>query len=203
MQIHLDKLHSKPLSWSAISSFEYSVEQWSRKYLDGKYEEPNELMKFGNIVGGRIATDPEYLPAVERYSVFEKKLTAKIERKGLSKIELVGLFDSFDPETKFFYEYKTSSNTSRWTLETAKEHGQILFYLFLIWKNYGVPPEKIKIKLFYIPVITKGDFTMEVVESGIQQFPIEHTCLGILKFADYIKHTYAKMEAFALAYNPA
>lgn len=194
---YLIKLKSKPLSWSAIGSWQYSKKQWAKKYLEGINELPNEQMKFGNYVGNRIATDPDYLPAVLRYDVFEKKFTAKI-----GKLDLIGYLDSYHSEDKHFYEYKTSSNEDKWNHKSANEHGQILFYLFLIWKNHGVPPEEIDIKLFYIPVATGGDFKMYVVEEGIKNFDVKHTTMEVLNFAKYITDTYKEMEKFALAYNP-
>lgn len=195
---HLIKFQSRPLSWSSIASWQFSRDQWARKYLEGIYEEPNNLMLFGNEVGQKLGLDRKYLPMVERYEVMypaEHRLTSKI-----NDIELVGLFDSFDPKDKHFNEYKTSSNKTKWTQKSAQGHGQILFYLFLIYKNYNIPPEKIKVKLYYIPVSTDGDFKMKVDEKGIQSFEVKHTSLEVLKFANFIKQTYQEMSDFALGY---
>jgi hypothetical protein len=196
MKHHLTKLNSKPLSWSAISSWTYSQEQWAKKYLEGIYEEPNEVMKFGNEVGNRLGTDRKYLPKVERYEIMYPQ-----EHRLVVRLELVGLFDSYDPVTHNFYEYKTSSNKDKWTQKSAEEHGQIMLYLFLIWKTYNVPPEKIKIKLFYIPVSTDGDFKMKVHEKGIKEFEIKHTTLEVLRFMGTVMDTYKEMCKFALDYK--
>ena len=201
MKQHLEKLHSRPLSWSSLSSFrDYDKKEWAKRYLDGIYDEPNSLMKFGNEVGDKIASDPKYLPSVERYSVFEKKLLAGIKRKNKEDIKLVGLMDSFDPETCHFYEYKTSSNKTKWNIESAQEHGQILFYLYLIYANYRILPEKIRVKLFYIPVFETGNFDMAVDEKGIKSFEVSHSSFNVAKFGAEIKKIYEKMEKFALAY---
>jgi hypothetical protein len=198
MQKHIDKLYSKPLSWSAISSWEWNQEEWATKYLDGLFTPPTPKMSFGNVVGDRLAKDPEYLPEVPRYSVFEHKMYADI-----GDIKLVGLLDSFDPETKNFYEYKTSSNENKWDQDEANKHGQILLYLFLIYVNYRVPPEKIKIKLVYIPVEENFDGFMEVSKGGkIQSFDVNHTLEEALVFiAKKVKPIWEEMKEYARVYE--
>ena len=189
---HLDKLHSKPLSWSAISSYEYDKEQWAKKYLEGVTTPASPQMLFGNVVGNKLAKDPTYLPVVLRYDAFEPCLTATLDG-----IPLIGYFDSLDTKEYHFYEYKTSSNKDKWTHKSANLHGQILFYLTLIYLNTKRLPEMIKIKLFYIPVISDDNFKLGVNESGIQSFEIKHTTTEMLKFMKKIKKIYKAMENMA------
>lgn len=193
MQHHLDKLLSKPLSWSCLASWEFSKDQWTRKYLLGIVDPPNPQAKFGNQVGERLAQDPSYLPAVERYDTFEPKLTGSIDG-----IPTVGYFDSLDLKTCNFYEYKTSGVKDKWTHKTANSHGQILFYLILIYQNFKKLPENIKIKLFYIPVISDGDFNLMVDEPGIKGFNVKHTTPEMIKFGKWVTKTYEEMKKYAL-----
>ncbi len=183
---------ARALSWSAISSFEYDPEQWYRKYVLNEATPSNPAMEFGNVVGERLRTDPTFLPTVPRYKQFEKKLEGKI-----GNILLVGYLDTFCPDTKYFHEYKTSSNAKRWTKKTAQEHGQMLFYRLLIWLNYEIPPENIKASLHYIPVEEGADFAMRVSKTPPQSFETSHTTMDILKFGAYIKDVYKRMLQYA------
>jgi hypothetical protein len=198
MQIHLDKLNSRPLSWSSLSSWEYDKDQWAKKYLDGIETPPTKEMIYGNIIGGKLSNDPTFLPEVPRYKIFEKKLEAIVGKK---KIKIIGFIDSFCPDTKNFYEYKTSSNKNRWTNKKAQEHGQILFYMLLIWINYGVPPEKLKSSLHYIPVEENGSFEMQLSTDSIKHFDTNHNTIELLKFGVFIQKKYKEMEKFALDYK--
>jgi hypothetical protein len=181
----------RPLSWSAISSFRYNPQQFVDKYVLNKKQDSNAAMDFGKEIGEKLAKDPTFLPDVLRYKVFEKRLTGHV-----GVIPIIGYLDSFDPETKSFYEYKTSSNKKKWHQKSAEEHGQLLFYKLLIWMNYRVPPEKLDCKLFYIPCDTTGDFKVELSKEQIQSFDVKHTSVDLLKFGKYIKDTYKEMEEF-------
>ncbi len=183
----------RPLSWSSMESFRWDPEKWYDKYILNEVQSSNAGMDFGKVIGNEIANNPEFLKDLPRFDVFEKKLEALIE-----DVRLIGFLDSFDSKTKDFIEYKTSANVNKWTQKSAEEHGQILFYLFLIWKNYGIPPEKIKVKLVYIPVSENNDFSMSLTDGGkIQVFDVKHTTLDVLQFAGHIKKTISAMRAFA------
>jgi len=179
---------SRDLSWSSISSFEYDKEKWYDKYANGIIEPQSAQMEFGNIVGKKLAEDLTFLPEVPRYSVFEKKLKANI-----GDVNLVGYLDTFCPDTFCFNEYKTSSNDRKWTKKSSKEHGQNKFYNFLIYKNYGIIPEKIKGRLVYIPVEQGQDFQMMLSDKPIQIFEVNYTTTEILKFMMFVKKKYQEM----------
>ena len=182
----------KPFSWSQLAQWEYNKENWYNKYCLGIIEPPNNQMLFGNKIGKKIENDPIFLPKIPRFSVFEKKLIGKID-----DIELIGFIDSFCPNTYSFHEYKTSSNKTRWTQESAQNHGQLLFYKLLIWLNYEVPPENVTSFLHYIPVREEGDFKMAISKEPIQSFEVKHTCDELLNFGNYIRKTYKTMSEYA------
>lgn len=182
---------NRPLSWSQLSSFQYSPEQWHRKYVLNEKPEENEAMRFGKKIGERLASDPTFLPEVKRYPVFEKKLLGHI-----GNIDMIGFLDSFDPETKHFLEYKTSHNKNKWTQKSAGEHGQLLMYKFLIWVNYQIPPEDIKSTLWYIPVEETGSFELVLSKEPVQFFEVKHSSVDVLNFATLIKKTVKEMELF-------
>ena len=201
MQHHVKQLKSKPLSWSAIASWQFNKEQWARKYLHGIIEEGNAKMNYGKEIGEKLATDPAYLPEVLRYNTFEHYLSGQV-----SGIPIHGYLDSFDSITHSFNEYKTSSNLNRWNQKSANEHGQLDFYYLLIYLNYKKKPEEINCHLCYIPVQETVDFTtepfttkMEVTPGAkVQVFPVKKSMKDILSFAKYLKETYQAMERYAL-----
>lgn len=183
---------TRPLSWSAISSFEYDPEQWYRKYVLNEVQPSNPAMEFGKVIGEKLATDPSFLPIVPRYKHFEKKLEGKI-----GEILLLGYLDSFDPDGKHILEYKTSSNAKKWTKKSVMEHGQLDFYYLLCWLNYQIPPENIKCHLVYIPVEEGNDFAMKLSTRPCQVFEVKKTVQDILKFGAYIKKVYNEMIRYA------
>jgi len=140
-------------------------------------------MGLGKVVGENLATDPTFLPEVPRYPVFEQKLEGK-----LGRIPLIGYLDSFDPDTKNFYEYKTSANPKRWTHKTANQHGQLLFYSYLIWYNYKMTPQS---HLTYIPVVD-----LQVAGTPIT-YPVRHSFTEVLVFMKGVKSQYAEMIKYA------
>lgn len=181
---------TRPVSWSAIGSFEWNPEEWYQKYILGIKEPPSPAMLFGTKVGQELASNPKFMPDVLRYPQFEKELRAEI-----SGINIIGSLDSFDPETKAFYEYKTSSNKNKWTFKSVKEHGQILMYMLMIWINFQIDPSEIKCSLFYIPVLEVNG-KMKLSNLPNKPFPVSHTKVEALKFGVYIKKTAAAMEAY-------
>lgn len=182
----------RPLSWSAVSSFEYSPEQWFTKYIKGEQEPENIQMAFGKVIGQRLASDPLFLPEIPRYAQFEKMLEANI-----SDLKILGFLDSYCPDTKAFHEYKTSSNKERWNKKTANEHGQMMFYMLLIWINYAIKPEEVNASLHYIPVHEiNGEMKLATL-LPCQSFEVKHTSLEVLKFANYLKETAKAMETYA------
>lgn len=186
----LKKWHEKPLSWSQLNAYKYDKEAWYKRYFLGEEAESSHALSFGKKIGEQLASDPTFLPEVLRYDVMEKEFKAPLDN-----FSLIGFLDTYNSKNHYFHEYKTSANKTRWTHQSANEHGQMLFYLSLIYLNHSVPPEKIKMKLFYIPVHTRGDFQMEICDK-VQSFEVKHTTLEMVEFlADVIK-TRREMEEF-------
>lgn len=188
---------ARPFSWSQLSSFAYSKEQWFSKYIEGHTSEPSPQMLFGNVIGAKLTKDPSFLPSVLRYKVFEQELRGKI-----GKLNLIGFIDSFNPKTKDFYEYKTSSNKGKWNRKSVQEHGQILFYKLLIWQNYKVVANA---SLFYIPAEMLATGKMRLSKDPVKSFETNHTLKDILNFGAFIKKTIVEMEEYVKVkkfYNP-
>lgn len=190
----------RPLSWSAISSFEYDPEQWYRKYVLGEKQLPTAEMLFGSAIGQRIATDPNFLPHLPRHKVFEMEL-----RTTFNKIPLIGFIDSFEwPKTKKaragLLEYKTGKRP--WTQARADEHGQIDMYLLMLHLLTGCKPEEIDCQLVWLPTQQDGSFEITFVdEKKIHAFATKRSMVQILQFGTRIKKTYKAMQDYAKSHD--
>jgi len=179
----------RPLSWSAISSFQYSPPQWAKKYLDGVKSPPTPAMKFGKEVGERIAADVLYLPTVPRLSLFEYELTAKLGERNLT-----GWIDTYEPHTALC-EYKTGKE---WTQKRADEHGQITMYLLMLNLMHKVKPEDVRCRLVWLRTQENGDFSTSFIKNMQPHiFETKRTMMDILNFGAYIHDVYKQMQEYA------
>jgi hypothetical protein len=204
MKHHLEKLNSRPLSWSSLSSWEWNKEEWAKKYLEGIETPPSEEMKFGSRVGKKLETDPTYLPMIPRHSKMEHEFKVNI-----GGIELVGYADTFCTITnKKLGEYKTGNVKNPWNQLRVDYHFQLDMYLLLNYITNKVKPEDVDVFLAWMPTkkTETGDFKVVIdfvpdIENNIKIFKTKRTMVEILKFAGYIKKTYKEMEKYALAYK--
>lgn len=186
----------RPLSWSAISSFEYDPEQWYRKYVLGHEDPATPEMLFGSEIGLKLATDPTFLPHVKRYPIFEYKLEFTF-----SGMPMIGYIDGFDDEPSnvtLMYdlgEYKTGKRA--WTQKRADEHGQFDMYLLGLWITRKIPPEKVLLNLHWMPTQDNGDFSIGFVDERLcHTFETQRTMQDILKFGVRINTRYKEMIAY-------
>lgn len=186
-------LESRPLSWSAISSFEWDKEQWARNYLEGKKEPANPAMLFGHLVGQAIAQKHPQAPKVPYGSVFEYKVMGNI-----GKIPMIGYLDSFTPPTEpIMDEYKTHG-AKGWDQKRVDEHKQLDMYSLLLFLQDNIRPQDLRIRLSAIPVKSMNDFSMEVDNTkSILTFETKRTMQDILRFGSYIENTVKDMEEYA------
>ena len=198
MQKHLDKLRSRPLSWSSISSwnFDKTRKKWAEKYLEGIYETSKE-MDYGKVIDLRIQEDPTFLPHLPRYEKMQYKMLVR-----MGGIDLIGLPDGVDltTEQKKLSDYKTGKN--KWDQKRAQDTGQLLFYLLLLYITHKIKPEEFDCYIHWLPTKETGDFKIELIkEDDIRTFKVKHTMQDILKFAKFIKQTYKEMCDYALNYK--
>lgn len=188
---------NRPLSWSAISSFEYDKEEWYKKYVLHEKQLETEEMRFGKKVGDRIATDPTYLPFVPRLDTFEHKFQVMF-----GKLPLIGYADSFCMKTnKKLYEFKTG--VKKWDQKRVNDHGQIDMYLLMHYITKKVRPEDVEVQLVWLPTKRSetGDFKVtiafvEPIEKNMKVFKTKRTLAQILKFGARINKVYNEMEEF-------
>lgn len=186
------QLRFPTLSWSSINSFtEYDRNIWFDQYVLGNRTAPNPQMEVGIRLGERWATDPTFLPEVERPEIFEHNLSAYLD-----DIFITGHLDGLHlTKKKKLQELKTTSSKTKWTTKSVRKWGQITCYAYLLYKNYGIKPEDLEMELIYIPVAQIGDFTYE--QSGPPVIiPTERNMLDLVRFGKFIKDTHAQMLAF-------
>lgn len=190
----LDK--TRALSWSAISSFEYDKREWYDKYVLGKKQRETAEMKFGKIIGERLATDPTFLPEVPRLNTFEHPFNVVFDG-----IPLVGYADAFCMKSKKkLYEFKTG--VKKWSQDRVDKHGQIDMYLLMHFITNRIPPEEVECLLVWLPTKRneKGNFDVDIslVEPVVPQiFKTKRTTADILRFGARIKKTYKEMLEYA------
>lgn len=181
----------RPLSWSAISSFEYDPEQWYRKYVLKQEDPANAPMLFGSMIGKKLETDPKFLPMIPRQNKMEFEFKCKFE-----KIPLIGFADSFCAKTyRFGEEYKTGMKA--WDQKRADEHGQITLYTLMNFKLRGIAPENTVWRLHWMPTKETNDFQIEFLQGmKPQSFTTYRTMSDVLQFGARIKRVYKEMEAY-------
>jgi len=190
--------NQRPLSWSAISSWNYSKEDWAKKYIDGEVPKSSKEMDWGKKIGKLLETDPTYLPQVPRHSKMEHKFSVN-----LSGIPLVGYADSFcDKSHNKLLEFKTGKKA--WDQKRTDEHGQITMYCLMNYITNKIKPEDMDIALVWLPTQDNGDFSIsfvEPIEDHIQIFKTKRTMQDILLFASEIKKIYKQMEEYVKNYE--
>lgn len=148
MEEKLEKWKARPFSWSQMSSFEYSADQWFRKYYLGESQKVSAEMSFGKDIGDKLATDKDFMPNIPRQKHMEYGIQV-----ALGDVELVGYFDSFDdvPEGGMYplEEFKTGKKA--WDQKRADNHGQITFYCLLLWLAKKINPKDVLARIHWMP----------------------------------------------------
>lgn len=182
----------RALSYSQLSSWEFSRDEWYKNYILNIRGPANAAMLFGNYIGDRIGTPENLVTGLEPVGVKEYELKAK-----MGDISLIGFCDHYDPETKTLNENKTSSTKDRWTQKKVDEHGQLTMYCLMLYLQYQVKPEDVTIYLNFIPVIEQGDFTIALPDPvRFTTFETKRTTRDILMYGAYIQNTVKLMDEF-------
>ena len=186
-------LKTRPLSWSALSSFEYDPEQWYQRYILNIQDPPSKEMIFGSKIGKKLEKDPTYLPMIPRHSKMEHEF-----RVMFGKIHLVGFADTFCTVTnKKLGEYKTGKKA--WDQKRVNEHGQLTMYCLMHFITTKIKPENLDILLAWMPTQEGGDFSIsfvEPIEENIKIFKTKRTMKDVLIFGSRITSTVRAMQEY-------
>lgn len=168
----------------------YNKRAWYEQYVLGQKMTPNENMQGGIDVGERIVSDPSFLPSIPRPEIFEQEFFATLDG-----ITLTGHLDGWSSHVPGIDEYKTTLRDTRWTQQSVDAWGQITFYCLLVWLNLKIPPEKLQLQLFSIPMIQ--DIHFKVIQYGDpKKFQTKRTMKDILLFSKLLKDTCKAMEEY-------
>jgi hypothetical protein len=187
-------LQTRPLSWSAISSFQWDKEQWYQNYILGCKFVPTPEMEFGKKFADSCEARKPMAP-VTMLSKMEQPF--KVVFNG---IPLVGFADTFcDVTKKHLREYKTG--VTPWTQKRANDHGQITMYALMNFITNKVRPEDCEFALEWVPTVktSHGDFsvTIELKQPiRVHKFKIKKTMADILLFGAVINSTVKEMQDY-------
>lgn len=140
------------LSWTQINVFERNPIEYADIYLYGN-NRTNPRMELGKAVAEMIEKgEVNANKNLEFYRVFLPQYPHKeFEVKAkLGEILLFGILDGWDPMRNEVGEYKTGA---KWTQKMADETGQITFYLLILYLLYGIKPETVSVKLYWMPTV--------------------------------------------------
>lgn len=211
----------RPLSWSAMSSFEYDKEQWWFKYcLHGDCRRDNEETgeKAFCVVAGcadhncpvvkttvEMEFGKKFAKSIEDGTCSVPELMAKLKGKKefpfknimFGDIELVGFADDFCPETfRKLDEVKTGKK--KWDQKRVDGHGQIDMYLLMNFIQNKIRPEEVVCDLHWIPTQDNNDFSISfVVPIKVHSFRTKRTTQDVLNFGARIKRVFREMEEYA------
>lgn len=184
----------RAVSWSFISSFEYSPEQWYDRYVLCLPTQQTNEMLFGSTIGKKLETDPTFLPQIQRHS----KMEHPFENIKFGNLVLVGYADTFcDITFKKLDEFKTGKKA--WDQKRVDNHGQIDMYLLMNWIKNKIKPEEVAVRLWWMPTQDNGDFSIsfvEPIEKNIKVFTTKRTMRDIMNFGLRIRKVYAEMEKY-------
>jgi hypothetical protein len=206
-------LIKRPLSWSALSSFEYNKEQWFETYILGKKQSSPE-MTFGSIVDKKIQNDPKFLPKLPRYPVMQYEMRAVF-----NGIPLIGFPDGLslnNPDVKNLKKYKVfdkegfklsdyKTGVKKWDQKRADETGQLTFYLFLLYIIHKFKPKDFICGIHWLPTskVEGGDFSVKVDLISDEHISIvtKRTMQDLLEMGSRINKVTKEMESYVRNHN--
>lgn len=196
----------RPLSWSAISSFEWNPRQWYTNYVLKEKLPMTEELIFGSYVDKRIQSDPTFLPELVRYPVEQHKMSGTFDG-----IPLIGYADAYRPmesdpikgvKNRFVVtppairDYKTGRKP--WNKKRADETGQLTMYLLMLWLKDKIRPEDVECYIDWLPTHQQDGKIVFIEPVKIHTFKTKRTMQQVVAFGQRIKDRWAEMEAYAL-----
>lgn len=183
---------AREFSWSQISSWEYSKDQWYSKYILGEVQPETPALIFGKAFAKSVEDGAQEAP-VTTFSKREYRVTASI-----GDIALVGQFDCWEPETKELIDHKTG--VKPWDQKRTDGHRQLTFYAMLLYLSEKIKPEDIRFQIQWIPTGIRSDFTFGFLTDPpvVHTFHTKRTMLDVLTILSDIKRARKEMKRYAL-----
>ena len=193
----IDSWKQRAVSWSQLSSFKYSKQQWYNKYILNQADAPNDNMLFGSIVGDSLGTPESMVPKLDPHLVGTKEYELHVK---LNDNLLLGYCDHYCPDTKVLNENKTSQKLDRWNQKQVDAHGQLTMYALMLFLKEGTKPEDVDIWLNFIPVFENNDAQLQIVSADtFHRFNTKRTTMQCLQFGADIDKQLKLMENYAVS----
>lgn len=188
-------LKKRPLSWSAISSFEWDKEQWYKRYVLGEKDPESREMLFGKALATSIEKGQPLAPVT---IIGKAEHPFKVTFNG---IPLIGFADNFCLNTyRKLGEYK--SGKKAWDQKRVDEHGQLTMYMLMNYITNKVQPEEVDCFLEWVPTEETEDFDIKFVEPiTVHHFNTKRTMRDIIMFGDRINKTVNAMQEYVKAHQ--
>jgi hypothetical protein len=189
----LERWKAMPLTWSQYSAWLFNKRQWYATYVVGKKNNPTIEMRFGNVVGDRLASDSTYFPEIPRLQHFEYLVEAKLGKK-----KLLGHIDNYS--TGVMHEFKTGK--AQWTQTRADSHKQIDFYVALLYLSEKLKPTELSTTLFWLPTKDGYDsdehgYTPTIELTGeVHEFHVKKTLVDVVNILADVKRALGEMEQY-------
>jgi hypothetical protein len=190
-------LQTRPLSWSALSSFDYDPEQWFKRYILGEKQRENSRMIFGKVIAHSIEMGRPLVPfTIINGEPIKGKNVEHPFKVMFSGVPLIGFADTFDHVSfKKLGEFKTSEKG--WDQTRVDQHGQITMYLLMNYITNKVNPEDVECFLEYAQTYEDSNFKIKFVKPvKIYHFKTKRTMADILRFGKYINDTIDAMQKY-------
>ncbi len=184
----------RPLSWSAISSFEYDPEQWYRKYVLGERDSETKEMIFGKKLSEALENGTCDIKELVEKLPYTKEHPFKVK---FGSIPLIGFADDFD-RVNFTTLNEVKTGRKEWTQKRADEHGQIDMYLLMNFLINKIRPEDVRCFLHWLPTVESDDFKGVdfIYPIEVRTFETRRNMQQILAFGSRINRVYKEMEAY-------
>lgn len=195
----------RPFSWSQLSAWEYSPEEWFARYVLGIPERETPELIFGKKFADAAELRKPLAP-ITLLEKMEKPLSAK-----LGTLELVGYADTHGKKGSdgepgcFFGEYKTG--VKPWDQKRVDEHGQLTMYALMHYLEEAVKPEEMRFFLEWVPTVRVDrhngdmqgfDYDIEFASNPPEVVPFEtkRTMLEVMQFASRVKAARKAMKEY-------
>jgi len=188
----MNRFVKRPLSYSQLSAWEWSKEDWYQTYIKNKPRGKSSAMETGSVIGDSIGTDSSLIPELNPPGVKEYPLYAN-----LGDVYMVGYCDHWCPETLELNENKTAVNPRKWTQGSVDKHGQLTMYALLLFLKHDIAPEDVTMYLNYIRVIEGQDMRYYLPNPvEFKRFETKRTGEQISEYVKYIEETVDKMDEY-------
>ena len=185
------------LSFSQMTLFERSPEQYADQYIYQKKQRISRNMAYGTLMAeglenGEASGDPLLdlmMARLPKFELMDKPLEADL-KDGKEVIHLLAKPDTAKADYTAFKEYKTS--VRKWTQRMADESGQITFYTTTIWLRFGFIPKDIE--LVDVQVAYESDGRLQPT-GDIWRFPTERTMVDVIKMTGRMKKAWRGIKA--------